>query len=193
MTCNLIDLRVGHLKLRAPPQQIWAPSKWGVSSPLGKPVQPSEGSFLVTKTSERTLRNGSLRLCSSLLRIIAPLCLPLLFRMDRHRSTQRSLSAVPFIDRTMSQPLILHTRCQAGHWAKVLLITTRRLMKGLPCMIMPIITRMNKADTVINVDLLTTTTSSIFRGIMVMSTHYPTTTILRGHPITISLTLTSLN
>src|SRR5258708_32213683 len=75
MTCNLIDLRVGHLKLRVPPQQVLAPSKLEASSPLGKLVQPSEGSFLVTMTSERTLRNVSLRLCSFPLRIIAPLCL----------------------------------------------------------------------------------------------------------------------
>ena len=68
-------------------------------------------------------------------------------------------------------------------------------MTCLLCMIMPIITRMNKADTginVINVHLLTTTTSSFFRGKMVMNTHYPTTTKMRGHPITISLTLTNL-
>ena len=193
MTCNLIDIRVGYLKLRAQPQQVWAPSKLGVSSPLGKPVQLSGSSFLVTMTNEMTLRNVSLHLCSFLLRIIGPLCLPLLSRTDRHRSTRRALSAGPFIDRTMIRPLILHTRCQAGHWAKAPLITMRRLMTGLPRMIMPVITRMNKADTTNNVDLPTTTTSSIFRGIMVMSTHYPTTMILRGHPITISPTLTNPN
>lgn len=109
MTRNLIDLRAGYLKLRAPPQQVWAPSKLGVSSPLGKPVQLSGGSFLVTMTSEMTLRSTSLRLCSFLLRIIGPLYLPLLSRTDRHRSIRRALSAGPFIDRTMSRPLILHT------------------------------------------------------------------------------------
>src|ERR1700761_5916467 len=128
MTCNLIGLRAGHLKPRAPPLQVWAPLKLGDLNPLGKPVQPSEGSFLVTTTSERTLRNVSLRLCSFLLHIIGPLSLPLLSRTDRYRSTRRVLSADPFIDRTMTRSLILRTQCPAGHWAKALLITMRRLM-----------------------------------------------------------------
>jgi hypothetical protein len=106
-----IDSYINHLKLRVPRRQICHPSKLGVSSPLGKLVQPLEGSSPVTTMTAKILRSVILLLCLFPPHITAPQLLLHLFRTDKHPSAR----VRPTVDLTTNRYLVLHTRCQVSH------------------------------------------------------------------------------